>query len=185
VQLVGFNKYYKYLYSIQGLIPLYTLIFAYFVKTRPGCHGVRRLQNTTIISFLNFLFPVNILVFFFFKIHFNIVLLSKPKSLSVKYSQADSRSRFWGGCLPENISWNSVATRASRFSLCIGYSVSSSMWNSVHIVFLRELYTAITSEKATQWWTNLYNEKVWNLKTHSDNKEFSGLNIESRGPVKC
>ena len=86
---------------------------------------------------------------------------TKPKSLSMKCSQADSRVKI----LTRLSAWDNFMKfcRYESFktqSLYWSYSVSSSMWNSAHIVFLHEFYMAITSEKATQRWTNLYNGKV-------------------------
>jgi hypothetical protein len=136
-------------------------------------------------SVLNFLFPVNILVFCFFKTHFNALLLSKPKSISMKYSQADNRVKIltrlsaWDNFM-ELCRYESFKTRSLYWS----YSVSYSMWNSVHIVFLHEVYVSITSEEATQRWTNLHNENVCTENLSGD-KEPSGLNIESTGPLKC
>jgi len=79
----------------------------------------------------------------------------------MKCSQADSRVKIlkrlsaWDGFM-EFCHYESFKIQSLYWS----YSVSYSMWNSVHIVFLHEFYMVITSEKATQGWTDLYNVNV-------------------------
>jgi hypothetical protein len=113
-------------------------------------------------SILIFLILAKILIFCFFKIHFNIVLLSRPKSRSMKLSQADSRvnistrlstwDNFIEFCRYENFKIN--------YYLYWSHSFSSSMWNSAHFVFLHEFYMTITSEKGMKRWTKLYSDEV-------------------------
>jgi hypothetical protein len=86
-------------------------------------------------SILNFLFPVNFLVFCFFKIH---LVLSSYLNLSLSQwnvLRQTAASRSWSGCLPETISWNSVATRVSRLSRCIGLIPSALPFEILYTLF--------------------------------------------------